>query len=144
MPRFFRRPHRKPPPAPPLERPRVRVNTPVLLTDSDDPAVATAAAELGNWRVEVRAAERALAAAIADEHDVRAVLVTTDNPNALRDVFEGARPRGVPVVVGCRDDVARRRAVELRADEWYRMPADAEEIAARIRSAISRVSAAQG
>ena len=138
MPRFFRRPHRKPPAAPPLDRPRVRVNTPVLLTDSDDAAVATAAAELGNWRVEVRAEERALAAAVAESHDVRAVLVTTSNPNALRDVFAAARPRGVPVIVGCRDDAGRRRAVELRADEWYRMPADAEEIAARVRSAISR------
>ena len=138
MPRFFRRPRRKPAPAPPLDRPRARVNTPVLLTDSDDSAIATAAAELGNWRVEVRAEERALAAAVAESPDVRAVLVTTDNPNALRDVFERARPRGVPVVVGCRDDAARRRAVELRADEWYRLPADAEEIAARVRSAISR------
>ena len=138
MPRFFRRPRRKPAPLPPLDRPRARVNTSVLLTDSDDPAIATAAAELGNWRVEVRAEERALAAAVAEAHDVRVVLVTTDNPNALRDVFERARPRGVPVVVACRDDTARRRAVELRADEWYRLPADAEEIAARVRSAISR------
>ena len=138
MPRFFRRQHRKPPPAPPLDRPRVRVNTPVLLTDSDDAAIATAAAELGNWRVEVRAEERALAAAVGESHDVRAVLVTTANPNALRDVFAAARPRGVPVIVGCRDDAGRRRAVELRADEWYRMPADAEEVAARVRSAISR------
>jgi EAL domain-containing protein (putative c-di-GMP-specific phosphodiesterase class I)/GGDEF domain-containing protein len=46
------------------------------------------------------------------------------------------------VIIGCADDTARRRAVELRADEWYRIPAAPEEIAARIHSAGHRGSAA--
>lgn len=134
MRRFFRPRRRSTAPG----RPRVRVNSPVLLTDSIDPAIAAAVAELGDWRVEVRAADRALADAVVDAPDLRAVLVTTDNPNALREVFERARHRSVPVIVGCRDETMRRRAVELRADEWYREPADPAEIAARIRSALVR------
>ena len=110
----------------------------ILLTDSDDPAVADAAAELEGWTVEVRP-ERRLAAAIEATPTTRAVLTTTENPNALRDIVACARHAGVPMIVGCRDDTARRRAVELRVDEWYRIPAPADEIAARLRSAIARV-----
>ena len=33
---------------------------------------------------------------------------------------------------------ARRRAVELKAEEWFRCPADAEEIAQRMRAAVGR------
>ncbi|HUF26543.1 MAG TPA: EAL domain-containing protein [Gemmatimonadaceae bacterium] len=110
----------------------------ILLTDSDDPLVAEAATLLESWRIEHRL-ERSLAAAIERTSGLRAVLVTTENPNALREVVAGARNAGVPVIVGCRDETARRRAVELRVDEWFRLPADADEIAARIRSAVARV-----
>jgi EAL domain-containing protein (putative c-di-GMP-specific phosphodiesterase class I)/GGDEF domain-containing protein len=113
------------------------VSQAVLLTDSADDTAAAAAALLDGWRVDVRA-ERELAAAAGDAPDVGAVLVTTDNPNALRDVFERTRVRGIPVVVGCRNDAVRRRAVELRADEWFLLPATADEIAARVRSAVAR------
>src|SRR5438046_9090632 len=58
----------------------------------------------------------------------------------LRNVVERAHSCGIPVVVGCADDTARRRAVELRAEEWYRCPADAEEITQRIRAALGRVT----
>jgi len=114
------------------------VTQPVLLTDSDDTAVAQAAALLESWRLEVRPGERTLAVAVDEVADVRAVLTTTINPNALRDVVEQARRLGLPVIVGCRDETARRRAVELRVEEWYRIPAEADEIAARVRGAIAR------
>ena len=110
---------------------------PQLLTDSDDPAVRDAAALLGGWGLAVRPA-RELAGELAMLPDARGVVVTTENPNALRDVFAEARRAGVPVVVGCADDTLRRRAAELRADDWYRVPADADEIAARVRTAIAR------
>ena len=110
---------------------------PLLLTDSDDPAVRDAAALLGGWGLAVRQ-PRELAGELAMLPDARAVVVTTENPNALRDVFAEARRAGVPVVVGCADETMRRRAAELRADDWYRVPADADEIAARVRTAISR------
>ncbi|MFL5583092.1 MAG: EAL domain-containing protein, partial [Gemmatimonadaceae bacterium] len=109
----------------------------VLLTDTADPAVAEAVAKLEGWTLETRA-EGELAAAIDELPDLRAVVVTTANPNALRDVVDAARRRSVPVVVGCRDDALRRRAVELRADEWYLDPATADEVAARVRSAVAR------
>jgi EAL domain-containing protein (putative c-di-GMP-specific phosphodiesterase class I)/GGDEF domain-containing protein len=110
---------------------------PQLLTDSDDPAVRDAAVLLGGWGLAVRPA-RELAGVLAMLPDARGVVVTTENPNALRDVFAEARRAGVPVVVGCADETMRRRAAELRADDWYRVPADADEIAARVRTAIAR------
>ena len=110
---------------------------PLLLTDSQDPAVAQAAELLGGWGVASRTA-RELVDGLSALPDARCVVVTTENPNALRDVFAEARRGGVPVVVGCVDETMRRRAAELRADDWYRVPADAEEIAARVRTAIAR------
>ncbi|MDF1501985.1 EAL domain-containing protein [Roseisolibacter sp. H3M3-2] len=110
---------------------------PALLTDSADRAVAEAAELLGGWGVEVRPA-RDLAGGIPALPEARAVVVTTDNPNALREVFAEARHAGVPVVVGCADETGRRRAAELRADDWYFVPATAEEVAARVRTAIAR------
>jgi EAL domain-containing protein (putative c-di-GMP-specific phosphodiesterase class I) len=109
----------------------------LLLTDTDDPSIRAAVAQLESWRVEV-CGERDLPAAIDRTPALRAVLVTTENPNALRDVLEHARARRVPVAVGCRDETTRRRAVEWRADEWFLLPATPEEVAARIRSAIAR------
>ncbi len=109
----------------------------VLLTDSTAEEVLAAVASLEAWRVDARS-PRALAEAIEHVSGLRAVLVTSDNPNVLRDVIERARARSVPVVVSCDDEAARRRAVELRVDEWYRAPAPADEIAARLRSAVAR------
>ena len=110
----------------------------VLLTDSDDPLIAEAAQLLDGWTVEVLP-ERGVSAAIEQTPGLRAVLVTTENPNALRDVVACARHFGVPVIVGCVDDTIRRRAVELRVDEWFRIPASPDEMAARVRSAVARV-----
>ena len=111
----------------------------VLLSDCDESWVHEAVALLESWRVEVRA-ERDMAAAIDEIPEVRAVLMTTANPNALRDAVDRARVRRVPIVVGCKDDTVRRRAVEWRVDEWFRLPADPDEISSRIKSAVARTS----
>jgi hypothetical protein len=50
----------------------------------------------------VQGPEQGLAAAVTAAPAVGAVLVTTANPNALRDVVEAARRRG-EVAVGFRD-----------------------------------------
>src|SRR5690242_21140859 len=63
---------------------------------------------------------------------------TTLFRSLLRAATEQAHANGTPVIVGCVDDTARRRAVELRAEEWYRIPATPDEISARIHSAVSR------
>ena len=111
----------------------------VLLSDCDDSWVHEAVGLLESWRVEVRG-EREMAAAIDEIPEVRAVLMTTANPNALRDAVDRARVRRVPIVVGCKDDTVRRRAVEWRVDEWFRLPADPDEISSRIKSAVARTS----
>ena len=113
------------------------MSDPILLTDTDDPSVHDAMALLDGWRLEL-APERELADAVLRATDARAVLVTTDNPNALRDVVQRARERRLPVLVGCRDETARRRAVELRVDEWLSLPASADEVAGRVKSAVAR------
>ena len=110
---------------------------PALLTDSGDPAVAEAAALLGGWGLEVRA-DRDLADRVSSLREARVVVVTTENPNALREVVAEARRAGIPVVVGCADETVRRRAAELRADDWYFLPATGDEVAARVRTAIAR------
>jgi EAL domain-containing protein (putative c-di-GMP-specific phosphodiesterase class I) len=117
------------------------VNQPVILTDSDDASIRDAAALLESWDVVVRR-DRELAASVEEVPDVRVIVTTTDNPNALRDIVERARARALPVIVGCASDVARRRAIELRVDEWFLLPASAEEIASRVRSALARVAPA--
>jgi EAL domain-containing protein (putative c-di-GMP-specific phosphodiesterase class I)/GGDEF domain-containing protein len=111
----------------------------VLLTDSADRALVEVVQHLESWRL-VTCPDGALARALADESDVRVVVTTTENPYTLREIFEQARARAIPVVVGCRNDTIRRRAVELRADDWYMMPASADEIAARVRSALGRAA----
>ena len=108
----------------------------VLLTDSDDAVISAAAGKLDGWRVERRALPE-LGPALG-EADVRALLVITSDPTLLRASIEQAHARGVPVIVGCADETARRRAVELRAEEWYLMPGTPEEIAARVWSAVAR------
>jgi len=112
------------------------VSESVLLTDTDDATVRQAVALLDGWRAEVRVLD-AVGSALA-EPGVRAVLVTTADPSILRTSIEQAHLRGVPVLVGCADEAARRRAVELRAEEWFLLPASAEEIAARTWSAVAR------
>jgi EAL domain-containing protein (putative c-di-GMP-specific phosphodiesterase class I)/GGDEF domain-containing protein len=112
------------------------VSESVLISDSDDASIRDAAALLDGWRARVLGSTD-LATALA-EPGVRAVLLTTSNPVALREGIEKAHSRGVPVLVGCADDAARRRAVEVHAEEWFRLPAAPEEIAARVWSAVAR------
>ncbi|HKN65906.1 MAG TPA: EAL domain-containing protein [Gemmatimonadaceae bacterium] len=108
----------------------------VLLTDSDDPSIAAAVSQLESWSVDI--VDAAQLTAPIDNASVRAVLVVTTDPTQLRAATERAHASGIPVIIGCVDDTARRRAVELRAEEWYRIPATPEEISARIHSAVSR------
>jgi EAL domain-containing protein (putative c-di-GMP-specific phosphodiesterase class I)/GGDEF domain-containing protein len=111
----------------------------ILLTDSDDPAVDVAASQLESWSVQrVEAAE--LPSAIGGA-GVRALVIVTSDPTVLRASIERAHSAGIPVIVGCADDTQRRRALELRAEEWYRVPATPEEIAARVHSAVGRGTA---
>lgn len=111
----------------------------VLLTDTDDETVRQAVAQLDGWCAEARAiADFGVALA---EPGIRAALITTSDPSLLRDGIEEAHKRGIPVLVGCADEAARRRAVELKAEEWYLLPATAEEIAARTWSAVARGAA---
>jgi EAL domain-containing protein (putative c-di-GMP-specific phosphodiesterase class I)/GGDEF domain-containing protein len=115
------------------------VSESILLTDTDVAAVHDAAALLEGWRAEARAIVD-LGAAVA-EPGVRALLLTTSDPSLLRSSIEIAHARGVPVVVGCADETARRRAVELKAEEWYQLPGTASEISARVWSAVARGAA---
>ena len=108
----------------------------ILITDTDVAPVGDAVALLDGWRAERRAPD-ALASALG-EPGVRALLLTTDDPSVLRSSVELAHARGVPVLVGCTDEAARRRAVELKAEEWFLLPATAAELSARIWSAVAR------
>jgi EAL domain-containing protein (putative c-di-GMP-specific phosphodiesterase class I)/GGDEF domain-containing protein len=112
------------------------VSDSILLTDTDAASVGEAVALLDGWRAEQRALPE-LAAALG-EPGVRALLLTTNDPSLLRSSVELAHARGVPVLVGCTDETGRRRAVELKAEEWFLLPATAEEISARIWSAVAR------
>ena len=112
----------------------------ILLTDSDAPALEDAAKLLDGWRLE-RRPEAAIAEAVDSVPDVRAVVLTDGNPGVLRNVIELAQRRGVAVVMACADDAARRRAAELRVSEWYFLPGTGEEIAGRVRSALTRTEA---
>jgi hypothetical protein len=115
------------------------VSDSILLTDTDVAAVHDAAVLLDGWRADVRAIVE-LGAAVG-EPGVRALLLTTSDPSLLRSSIELAHARGIPVVVGCADETARRRAVELKAEEWYQLPGTATEISARIWSAVARGAA---
>ena len=111
----------------------------VLLTDSDDPSITAAVAQLESWSV--RRVDASQLTAPIEDASVRAVLVVTTDPTQLRAATERAHASAIPVIIGCVDDTARRRAVELRAEEWYRIPATPDEISARIHSAVSRGAA---
>ena len=107
----------------------------ILLTDTDVAAVRDAVALLDGWRLEPRALPE-LGAALG-EQGVRALLVTTSDPSLLRSSIALAHARGVPTVVGCADETARRRAVELKAEEWFQLPGTPKEISDRIWSAVA-------
>jgi EAL domain-containing protein (putative c-di-GMP-specific phosphodiesterase class I)/GGDEF domain-containing protein len=113
------------------------VSDSVLLTDSDESPVDEAAKLLDGWTVEHVTADN-LPNAVASTHGVRAIIVETSDPTLMRSVVERAHDCGIPVVVACADDTVRRRAVELKAEEWFRCPSDAEEIAQRVRAAVGR------
>jgi len=113
----------------------------ILLTDSDDQAIEAAVELLDGWRLERRASDE-LASAVGTVAGTRAIYVCTNDPTQLRAIVEAAHNAGLPVVVQCDDDAARRRAVELRAEEWVLRDASSAEVAARIHAAISRGPAA--
>ena len=114
------------------------VSDSILLTDATDPAVVEAAAQLDAWETVV-VDQTQLPDAIERTKGVRVVLVSSSDPDLLRVSIERAHRCGCPVVVACTDETARRRAIELQVEEWYHTPASATEIAARVRSALSRV-----
>jgi EAL domain-containing protein (putative c-di-GMP-specific phosphodiesterase class I) len=113
-----------------------------LLSDSADGALAEAAEVLQLDLISVHPAAQ-LPAAIDTHASARAIVVTTDEPSLLRTIVEHAGARRIPVILAGENDVAYRRAIEFRVDEWYLAPATPVEIAWRIRAAIARV-AAQG
>jgi EAL domain-containing protein (putative c-di-GMP-specific phosphodiesterase class I) len=115
------------------------VTVSVLLTDTNDQDVRAAVTALQGWRVEYRALDE-LVETLELTRDVRAVLLTTDDPSILRAAVEKAHERQVAVIMACADETARRRAVDFRVEEWYRSPASPEEIAARIHTALGRVA----
>lgn len=113
-----------------------------MLSDSADGALAEAAEILQLDLVSVHPAAQ-LPAAIDAHASARAVVVATDDPSLLRAIVEHAGARRIPVILAGANDVAYRRAIEFRVDEWYLQPATPVEIAWRIRSSLARV-AAQG
>jgi EAL domain-containing protein (putative c-di-GMP-specific phosphodiesterase class I)/GGDEF domain-containing protein len=92
---------------------------------------------MDGWRVE-RATSEELTAALGTMTGVRLVYVCVSDPTHLRSTVEKAHAAGVPVVVEVKDEAARRRAVELKAEEWVRAGAPEEEIAARLHAAMQR------
>jgi EAL domain-containing protein (putative c-di-GMP-specific phosphodiesterase class I)/GGDEF domain-containing protein len=119
------------------------VNQPLLLTDLDGSRLGGVERELPTLRIETRPAE-SLRAALDTLSDVRAVVVGSTDPVLLRGIVEVATRRRIATVVACADETAWRRAIELRADEWYWEPAVGREIAARVRSALARVASRPG
>jgi EAL domain-containing protein (putative c-di-GMP-specific phosphodiesterase class I)/GGDEF domain-containing protein len=113
------------------------LNSSILLTDSTDDLIALAAEKLDGWRLERRSSSE-LSAAIGSVAGLRAVYVCTNDPTLLRATVERAHGAGLPVVVECEDEAARRRAVELRAEEWVLRGTSPDEVAARIHAAVAR------
>ena len=111
----------------------------VLLSDTNDQEVREAVAALPGWRLEMRPLDE-LVETLDAMSDIRAVLLTTDDPTILRAAVEKSHERRIAVIMGCKDETARRRAVDFRVEEWYRSPASPEEIAARIHTALGRVA----
>src|SRR5437868_9194767 len=92
---------------------------------------------MDGWRIE-RVPPESLAGAIGNTTGVRLVYVCAADPTILRAAVERAHAAGVPVVVQVQDETARRRAVELKAEEWVSPHAPADEIAARLHAALQR------
>jgi EAL domain-containing protein (putative c-di-GMP-specific phosphodiesterase class I)/GGDEF domain-containing protein len=113
------------------------VSESVLLTDSEQEALPRAVAMLDGWRME-RVDSGDLLTSLTSVPGVRAVLAETTDPSLLRTVVERSHEMGIPVVMGCADDTSRRRALELKVEEWFRCPADENEISQRIRAAVAR------
>jgi EAL domain-containing protein (putative c-di-GMP-specific phosphodiesterase class I)/GGDEF domain-containing protein len=111
-----------------------------LLTDSADGALSDAAEMLQLDVVFVHPAS-GLPAAIDAHASARAIVVSTNDPALLREIVEHASTRRIPLVMAGENDVAYRRAIEFRVDDWYLVPATPVEIAWRIRSALARVAA---
>ena len=111
----------------------------VLLTDVSPDALNEAVQLLDGWEVkQVPAAQLPSLVGGGAESGVRAVLIESEDPSILRETIERAHAASIPVVVACADDIARRRAVELKAEEWYRCPPTPDEVAQRIRAAVGR------
>jgi GGDEF domain-containing protein len=114
------------------------VNQPVILTDSNDASIRDAAALLESWGLVVRR-DRELAASVEEVPDVRVIVTTTDNPNALRDM-RGAHapgPAGDRQVRERRRTSSRHRIRAGRVGSCFRRR---REIASRVRSALARVT----
>ena len=109
----------------------------VLLTDSHDSAVAEAVRLFEGWRLVQRPSSE-LPGIIGEIVGTRVVYVCTNDPVLLRTSIERAHVCGIPVVVEAEDDASRRRALELRAEEWVLRGASAKEISARIHGALGR------
>src|SRR5439155_26473263 len=120
-----------------LRTPHYVITSSVLLTDSPDESIALAVERLDGWRLERRKSAE-LPAAIGTVAGTRAVYVCTNDPTLLRATVERAHGAALPVVVECEDEAERRRAVELRAEEWVLRGAKPEEIAARVHGALAR------
>jgi EAL domain-containing protein (putative c-di-GMP-specific phosphodiesterase class I)/GGDEF domain-containing protein len=118
------------------------VKHPLLLTDSDAPEVLAAGATLGGWEVRVIEPFK-LIEALEEAGDTAVVVVTAEQPGVIRGVTEAAHRRGTVVVAGCTDDAARRRATEMRVDEWFFMPPTTSEVVARVHSALARARVAR-
>ena len=116
------------------------LNGSVLLTDSTAPKLSAAAELLDGWRVEHRPSSE-LTSHIGTIAGTRAVYVCTDDPTLLRAIVERSHGAGLPAIVECEDEAARRRAVELRAEEWVLSSAGPDEIAARVHAALARGTA---
>jgi EAL domain-containing protein (putative c-di-GMP-specific phosphodiesterase class I)/GGDEF domain-containing protein len=115
------------------------VSESVLLTDVSPDALNEAVQLLDGWEVkQVPAAQLPSLVGGGAEIGVRAVLIESEDPSILRETIERAHAASIPVVVACADDIARRRAVELKAEEWYRCPPTPDEVAQRIRAAVGR------
>ena len=112
-------------------------NGSILLTDSADEPVALAVERLDGWRLERRTSAE-LPGSIGTVAGTRVVYVSTNDPTLLRASVERAHGAGLPVVVECEDEASRRRAVELRAEEWVLRGASPDEISARIHAALTR------
>ncbi|MGH7679879.1 MAG: EAL domain-containing protein [Gemmatimonadaceae bacterium] len=117
------------------------IHASVVLTDSNDATLVEAVEHLDGWRIERRASVE-LPGAIGTVAGTRLVFAQTNDPTLMRAVIERAHANGLPVVVVCQDDAARRRAVELRAEEWLLFGASVNEVGARLHAALQRGAAA--